>query len=375
MWGWFLYSFGPVIPLLRREQDTTRAIAGLHGTALAAGALISAALTLPLVRRLGRRRLMYVACALVTTGLVLLVGLRGPAYTVPSVLVLGVGGALGLNAVNPVLSEHHGDLGAGAIGEANAIATACGVVAPLAVGLSVAVGLSWRGAMVLTLPLLAVVCVLLFRTPNVPAFTAMAPTSGGQQGAPPLPFWLAWGVMITCVGTEFCCTFWSADQLRSHVGLSSESASAAVSALLVGMTIGRMSSVPLTARWSVGRLLVAAILLALVGWAVMWTATSVAVALLGLMVLGLGLALQFPLSLVRTMQESGGRPDTANALASVGIGLASGLSPFALGALADHVGAHNGFLLVPALLATGIALLALASATRGRAPLTPSAPR
>lgn len=375
MWGWFLYSFGPVVPLLRREQGTSRAVAGLHGTALAAGALISAAITLPLVRRFGRRRVMYVACALVTVGLVLLVSLPGPALTVPSVLVLGLGGALGLNAVNPVLSEHHGDLGAGAIGEANAVATSCGVLAPLGVGLAVALGLTWRGATVLTLPLVAVVCVLLVRTPSAPAFTAVARTHDGRQGPPPLPFWLAWGVLITCVGTEFCCTFWSADQLRSHVGLSADAASAAVSALLVGMTIGRFSSVPLTARWSVGRLLATAIVIALGGWAVMWTATSALVAVVGLGVLGLGLALQFPLSLVRTMQESGGRPDTANALASVGTGLSSGLSPFALGALADRVGVHNGFLLVPALLVSGIGLLALASATAARRVPTPSVPR
>jgi MFS family permease len=375
MWGWFLYSFGPVVPLLRREQGTTRAVAGLHGTALAAGALISAAVTLPLVHRLGRRRVMYLACGLATAGLVLLVGLRGPAYTVPSVLVLGIGGALGLNAVNPVLSDHHGDLGAGAIGEANAVATACGVVAPIGVGVSVALGLTWRGASALTLPLLAAVCVLLYRTPNAAAFTAVTRSHGGRQGPPPRPFWLAWGVMITCVGTEFCCTFWSADQLRTHVGLGADAASAAVSALLVGMTIGRLSSVPLTARWSVVRLLVAAIALALVGWAVMWTASSALLAVVGLGVLGLGLALQFPLSLVRTMQESGGRPDTANALASVGTGLASGLAPFALGALADHVGAHDGFLLVPGLLASGLGLLALGHATRTRAPLTPSPTR
>jgi fucose permease len=177
--------------------------------------------------------------------------------------------------------------------------------------------------------------------------------------------------MIACVGTEFCCTFWSADQLRTHVGLGAGPASAAVSALLVGMAIGRFSSVPLTARWSVDRLLVVAIALALAGWACMWTAISIVVALLGLGLLGLGLALQFPLSLVRTMKDSGGRPDTANALASVGTGLASGIAPFALGALADQVGAHDAFLLVPALLASAAVLLGLARATRTRPPAHP----
>ena len=55
LWGWFLYSFGPIVPLLRTEQGTTRAVAGLHGTALAGGALLSASVSVPLVRRYGRR--------------------------------------------------------------------------------------------------------------------------------------------------------------------------------------------------------------------------------------------------------------------------------------------------------------------------------
>jgi fucose permease len=371
MWGWFLYSFGPLVPLLRHEQGTSRAVAGLHGTLLAAGALTSGAVTLPLVRRFGRRSVMLLACGITTVGLALLVIGPGPWATVPAMLVTGLGGAIGLNAVNPVLADHHGDLGAGAIGEANAVASTAGVVAPLGVGLSVALGLTWRGATLVTVPLLLVVAVLLVRAPPVAAFDPGVSTAEGAKGPPPRAFWLAWGVLVACVGTEFCCTFWSADQLRTHVGLGAGSASAAVSALLVGMAIGRFSSVPLTARWSVDRLLVATIGLALAGWALMWTAGALVLALLGLLLLGLGLALQFPLSLVRVMAESGGRPDTANALASVGTGLASGIAPFALGALADQVGAHDGFLLVPGLLASAAVLLALVHGARSPAQALP----
>jgi fucose permease len=314
---------------------------------------------------------MFVAFAIVTVGLTCLVATPGAALTVPSTLLTGVGGALGLNAVNPVLSDHHGDLGPGAIGEANAVASTAGVVAPLGVGPAVALGLTWRGATLFTLPLLVVASVLLVRTPAVPAFAPRVAHGEEASGPPPRAFWFAWGLLIACVGTEFCCTFWAADQLRSHVGLGAGAASASVSALLLGMAAGRYSSVPLTARWSVDRLLIVAIAFALGGWAVMWTATTVVVALLGLVLLGLGLALQFPLSLVRTMAESGGRPDTANALASLGIGLASGIAPFALGALADQVGSHNGFLLVPALLASAGVLLVLARAARTRSPAHP----
>ena len=127
LWGWFLYSFGPTVPLLRTEQGTSRAVAGLHGTALATGSLLSAAVSVSMVRRFGRRGVLLAACGVVSLGVLALLTLRGAAWTVPSCLVLGVGGALGLNAVNPVLSDHHGELGAGAIGEANAVAVGVGV--------------------------------------------------------------------------------------------------------------------------------------------------------------------------------------------------------------------------------------------------------
>ena len=39
-WGWFLYSFSPAVPLIATEQGISRAQAGLHGTALAAGTLL-----------------------------------------------------------------------------------------------------------------------------------------------------------------------------------------------------------------------------------------------------------------------------------------------------------------------------------------------
>ena len=37
IWGYFLYGFGPVVPLLRDEQGVSAALAGLHGTGLALG--------------------------------------------------------------------------------------------------------------------------------------------------------------------------------------------------------------------------------------------------------------------------------------------------------------------------------------------------
>ena len=49
------------------------------------------------------------------------------------------------------------------------------------------------------------------------------------------------------------------------------------------------------------------------------------------------------------MALSGGQPDRAVAVMGIGVGLASGIGPFAVGALADQLGVQTAFLVVPAL--------------------------
>jgi fucose permease len=75
----------------------------------------------------------------------------------------------------------------------------------------------------------------------------------------------------------------------------------------------------------------------------------------GLFVTGLGVSLHYPLGIARALAASGGRRDQAAARASLGVGLAVGAAPFTLGAVADRVGTHAAFLVVPALLAAAAA--------------------
>lgn len=85
----------------------------------------------------------------------------------------------------------------------------------------------------------------------------------------------------------------------------------------------------------------------------------------GLVLCGLGIALQFPLGAALAVEMSGGRPDRGAGRVSFAAGLASGVAPFALGALADRTGTHTAFLLVPVLLvaAAGCVLASLHAPT------------
>lgn len=54
VYGYFVYGFGPSVLLLRDDQQVSRTASGLHGTALAAGAILAGVVGTRLVRRWGR---------------------------------------------------------------------------------------------------------------------------------------------------------------------------------------------------------------------------------------------------------------------------------------------------------------------------------
>lgn len=369
-WGWFVFGLGPAIPLLRAEQGTSRAVAGLHGTMLAVGALVAAAVGVVVVRAVGRRVAMAAGSATCAAGVGLLVSGGGVAVTLAGALVAGVGGSAALNTSSPVLAEHHGPAGNAAISEANAVAAAVGVAAPLAVGAATATGLTWRAGVALTVPLALLAVWLLARAPAVPALAPVAAPPREQRRRPMgLPFWALWGVLMTGIAVEFATTFWAGELLTSRLSVAPGSAAAAVTAFVAGMALGRFAAGSLALRVPAEHLLVVAITVALAGWALLWLAPTPAVAVLGLGLQGLGVAVHFPLSIALLMAASRGRPDAAAAWGSLAGGVAIGSAPFALGALADAVGTSTGFLLVPALLLLAGALLAVATrAQRTSAP-------
>lgn len=369
LWGWFLYSFGPSVPLIREEQGTSRAVAGLHGTALAVGALLAAGLTVPVTRRVGRRGALLLGTGIVVAGVALLVVGRWTPWTIAASAVVGTGGSLALNTTSAVLSVHHHEAGPAAISEANGVGAGVGVLAPVALGGSIAIGLTWRGSLGLAIPLALLAFVLLARAPRQPALLGGPPPAASHAGRLPLRFWPALGLLMCCVAVEFCTTYWTGDLLHDRAGVSPRVGAALVSVVIVGMAVGRALASRLTRLARLDTLLAGTVAVAATGWLIMWLSTDVRIAAAGLLVTGLGLALQFPLSISRLMAVSAGRLDAATGWASLGAGLASGIAPFVLGALADHVGPHRGFLLVPCLLALALVMLLAPRARRAPKPV------
>jgi len=325
-------------------------VAGLHGTALAVGALASGFLTPLVVRLRGRGTALWAGQAGLCLGIALYCSSTALPVTLLGAFIASLGGSTTINAAAPVLGQHHqGPAGASAISEANASAAAVGTIAPLAVGGAVVAGLGWRAGPLSTIAMVAVVALLFGRTP-VPV--ADAPAGDARTGSRlPARYWVLWGVLGASIAVEFCLVLWAADELRERSGLGSGAASAGVTGFVAGMALGRLAGGRLALRIPPDVLLLRAVGVAAAGFALFWATAAPVVALAGLLLCGLGVSLLYPLGIVLAIRASEGRPDLATARAGFAAALAIGVGPFGLGALGDSFGTHAAFLVVPALLA------------------------
>ncbi|MEU9505061.1 MFS transporter [Micromonospora sp. NPDC048170] len=381
LWGFFLYGFGPVVPLLRDEQGTSAAVAGLHSTGIAVGALAGGALFAPLARRFGRGQAIWTGLAGVAAGVVALGTVRALPATITAVAVIATFGMLVISGVSVVLTDRHGTGAPAALTEANAVCAGAGILAPLVIGASVDAGWGWRPALAVEVGLIALVALaaLAFRVrlPR-PAPAAAAPgglPAGDRADAGPaadvhrtdrrLPpaYWIAWALMAVTGSIEVCLSLWTADVLRSHAGMTAGAASAAVAAIVCGMFAGRLVGGRFALRYRPVPLLLAALGVSLAGFALFWIAPVGWLAVTGLVVLGLGNALHYPLAISIALAVAGPAADRAAGWASYSMGVGFGIAPVALGWVADGVGPHLAFLLLPGF----IAAAALLAARLGRA--------
>lgn len=385
VWGWFLYSFSPSVPLLAEDLGVSKAAGGLHGTAMAVGAITAALFTPRLVLRLGRRAALLVALVTVAVGAVGLVTGTHLAMTLTGMFVLAVGGNIMISSAQVGISAHQGAAAPAAITEANGIGSGIGLFAPLAVGLAVGVGWGWRAAVAATAVIAVGVVLAVLRLPDDRAPASRAETvagtaePAGADGAGPddpepdrgdapvravaaasparrlapgsLGFLVA---IIAAMALENATTYWSTALVIERTGADASIATATTAGLIAGMTAMRFVAGPLTRRWHSASILAASFGIAVVGWAVLWTATTPAVAIVGLVVAGLGYGAQYPLSISLLLGLAGERADGAQAVATFAGGAAVGLSPFLLGAAADAVGTHTAFLAIPVLAVAGV---------------------
>jgi predicted MFS family arabinose efflux permease len=158
----------------------------------------------------------------------------------------------------------------------------------------------------------------------------------GRRTRLPRRVWVILAVVMTGVGMEVSLNTWSAELLRERTALDAAGSSAVLAAFALGMTVGRFAAVPLARRWTSGRLLQTAVGVLAAGWTLLWVSTLtstgwVAPAVLGLALSGAGAGAFFPIGAAWLVRSTQGQAERGMARVSIGVGLAAGSVPFAIG--------------------------------------------
>ncbi|MCF2529446.1 MFS transporter [Yinghuangia soli] len=394
VFAYFLYAFGPSAALLGDDLGVSRAVAGLHSTGYAVGGLVVGLLGSRPVRRFGRGPALWGSFAILAAGIVLYAATPWLALTLTGSVLCGVGGFAVVNIVAAAVVDHHGPVvGPGALSEAHGIGAAVGMAAPLAIGGAQASGLGWRYGM-LAAPVLIALVYLVFRSTRIPGHhrddiaaleaaaaeraeaagrrtgdtgsAASASVTAAARSSDRLParYWWAWLLIVSLVAVEFSLSLWSADLLEDRAGLSEGAAATAMTAVVAGLCAGRLAGGRLALRFRLAALYSVALAVNLAGFAAVWLSTTAWLSFLGLFVAGLGMSVQFPLAVVRTIEAADGRSDLATSRTALGTALAAGSAPFLLGLLADASDTWTAFAMIPVFLLLAVPALLLSGRPR-----------
>lgn len=345
--AFLLNGMGAILPPLQAELHVSRGQVAFYPSLFAVGLVVVGLGGGPLVGRIGRATALRLAIAAMVLG-GLLIAAPFQVATLLGALLLGLGSALLIQLVPAILSAAQPNAPAAAIGEANGLASAASVLAPLAVSASLAAGLGWRAGY-LAAPLLALAVLSLpawrMAIPDAPTMAADA-KSGVRS-----PMVGRWLDLVLAVSVEFCMVFWAASAFIAWDRATLSQAPALASLFLVGMATARALSARIIGRIpNQPALILACVAAALAGFALFWAAPALTLAAAGLLVTGLGVALLYPTTVSRVIAAWPQAPDRASARAALGSGLAIGIAPFLLAQVSDRVGLRTAFLIVPALL-------------------------
>jgi MFS family permease len=357
--AFLLNGLGAVLAPLRTELGVKRGDVAFYPSLFALGLVVVGLSGGSLVARIGRRPTLRLSIGGMVLG-GLLFAMPGRIPTLLGALLLGLSAALLIQLMPAMLAAIHERSAAAALGEANGVASAASVLAPLAVGAALAVGVGWRiGYLAAPLLALAVAFLPIWRL-EIPAARISNEGSGSRPAAPLLGRWFD---LLVAVSVEFCMIFWAASAMGDWHHASAGQAPAVASLFLVGMAAARFLAAPITRLLPDTRVVIlASIGVAGAGFLLFWSAPVLVAAAAGLAVTGFGVALLYPTIVSLVVATWPHAPDRAAARAALASGLAIGVTPLVLGRLSDAIGLRAAYLIVPALLV----VLAVRTATANR---------
>jgi len=356
---WLLYAIGSITLLLRTEQGWSRALAGSHATAMAAGFILAGAIMTRALDAVGETALRSICMAGVALALVGFGASHQPWLSLASAALGGTSGALLVNILNPSLVRQHGPRAGSVMALINAAGATVGSLAPLMVGAAAASRFGWR-------PLLWAVAVAALATirsrPSDAA--AAAPAQAGaadpEHAASQPKFRLAVAALFAGLVVEFTTSIFAADAVRTQTGLTTADAATAASVFIIGFALSRWVATALVSRFNPARVMAVGYVVAGLGLALVAMATGAPWMLAGLFLTGLGIGPSYPMMVTLALRSAVSGSYRASARIGLGSGVVIAVAPFLLGALSDRVGLAPLFLTL-----CGTAAVAALSVWRG----------
>lgn len=343
--GWFIYGFGASLTLLRDDQGLTRIAASILSTALAVGGITGSLSAARFVERWGRGLLLRTGALLLAAGSIIYIS-GGPLWWIAIGPFLGsLGASYSAVGASAFLEAHQGNAADAAITEGNVVASVSSLLATFAVGIAATTVLGWRAGMAVFAVM--AIALELARGRRLASFdVGTAKERRAPSSRLPALMWWAILTLILLTSVELTLLQWGADLLRERGGLGAAAASTSISAIVTGMIIGRLVGSRIVERVSGERVFAGAIVLAAAGFTMTLLVVGPVLMIVGFLITGAGIGMHFPLGISRAMRASAGQPDRAAGWTSAGIGVMSGVAPFALAALADAWGIRAAFTLL-----------------------------
>ncbi len=185
-YAFWLYAFGQALALLRAELNFSYAIVGVYSAVWAAGAAVVGLTFAWACRSVGRRSVLWWSALGAVAGAALFTTTEAVATTMAGAAVLGLAGTMVQTATSSVLSDRHGRRRDRALVEANAVAGASAVVAPLALGFLQGTPATWRSGMALPAVVFAVLYLVYRHLPlPLPGHASHAARAGRRRAPRP----------------------------------------------------------------------------------------------------------------------------------------------------------------------------------------------
>jgi MFS family permease len=367
-------SFAPRIPAIKADLGLGDGSLGAALTGFAAGLFAGTRVAALLVDRYGSRNVVRATLPLYAAALV------GPALandlaglTVALVAFGLVSGlidvAMNAQAVvveraygRPILSSLHGVWSVGLLVSAGIASAAAALGASVLLHFAVAAG------------------VLLVAGLAAPLWLLARRDEHAQERAGPAHRNRSWWVAVAALGTIGFCSYlaegaaadWTGVYLREDLGTSGGLAALAFTAFAAGMVAGRVVGDRLAGRFGPVALVRTGGLVAAGGLAFGIAVTAPAPALVGFVVLGLGLSTIVPITFSAAGNVGVGSSALGWVLTVSYVGTVAG--PAVIGFIAHAVGLRAGLVLPVALAVVAAALAPFVRTAAGGAPATPEAP-